>query len=382
MKIKKCPKCGHEREPDTEVPDYECPACGIIYAKFLQANTTPSVKKVRRSQAPAEEPEASSEKTDLHNWIKQRPSQIAVGLILVILGFLIAVWVGDQRSAPKQVISAKPGGIVAPDVDKFSEPSQQSEDQLRDAIHAANERVAQLQSEYDKYSGGLIRALLGSALAAEKHTYAMLQQKQESWIHRIALNYTVDGTAYTSPQNAPEKVAEIEAEIHAAKEKLVDSQADADRYSGGLIRATLLSAIATQRMTLAMLEQKLASLKFGFPLYSVSGGATSAEAPPTSTSPRRELSWSIVKIESRVTESNSSWHKHAWRLEIQNDEDIPLTFNAKIEFQDSDGFVIDDDNEYGLYVPPNSAKTFTGSTLVSVPGAYKVAKTNAKVSLK
>lgn len=31
----KCPKCGYERKPeDTLVPHYECPACGIVYAKY------------------------------------------------------------------------------------------------------------------------------------------------------------------------------------------------------------------------------------------------------------------------------------------------------------------------------------------------------------
>jgi hypothetical protein len=383
MNIKKCPKCGHEREPDTEVPDYECPACGIIYAKFLQAVASPSVGENRRPKGSASRSESSSSDANLSSWIKQRPSQIAVTLICITLGLLVAVWVGDQRSAPTQAISATSGGVVAPDVGKFSQPSRQSEDQLRDAISASNERVAQLQAEYDKYSGGLIRALLGSALAAEKHTFSMLNQKQESWIHRIALDYKVDGTAYIAPQNSEEKISEIEAEIQTAKAKLIDTQAEADRYSGGLIRATLLSAVATQKMSLAMLEQKRASLKFGFPLYSVNAGASAEQSASLDASPaKRELNWSIAKIESRVTESNSSWHKHAWRLELQNDEDIPLTFNAKIEFQDREGFVIDDDSEYGLYVPPNSTKTFTGSTLISVPGAFKVEKTNAKVGLK
>jgi uncharacterized protein YbjQ (UPF0145 family) len=29
-----CPKCGHTRQPGDGHPDYECPKCGIIYAKF------------------------------------------------------------------------------------------------------------------------------------------------------------------------------------------------------------------------------------------------------------------------------------------------------------------------------------------------------------
>ena len=29
-----CPKCGYERRPADTAPDYECPKCGIVYAKF------------------------------------------------------------------------------------------------------------------------------------------------------------------------------------------------------------------------------------------------------------------------------------------------------------------------------------------------------------
>lgn len=29
-----CPKCAHTRQPGDAGPDYECPKCGIVYAKF------------------------------------------------------------------------------------------------------------------------------------------------------------------------------------------------------------------------------------------------------------------------------------------------------------------------------------------------------------
>lgn len=31
--MKTCPKCGYVRQPQDEAPDYECPKCGVIYAK-------------------------------------------------------------------------------------------------------------------------------------------------------------------------------------------------------------------------------------------------------------------------------------------------------------------------------------------------------------
>lgn len=32
-----CPKCGYARQPADTAPAYECPKCGVIYAKYLQA---------------------------------------------------------------------------------------------------------------------------------------------------------------------------------------------------------------------------------------------------------------------------------------------------------------------------------------------------------
>lgn len=33
----KCPKCSYIRKPDDQGPDYECPKCGVIYAKYNAA---------------------------------------------------------------------------------------------------------------------------------------------------------------------------------------------------------------------------------------------------------------------------------------------------------------------------------------------------------
>lgn len=32
-----CPKCDHVRPPDTQAQDWQCPACGVVYAKANQA---------------------------------------------------------------------------------------------------------------------------------------------------------------------------------------------------------------------------------------------------------------------------------------------------------------------------------------------------------
>ena len=47
-----CPKCGHVRPPDATVPDYECPACGVIYAKAGQAPVAREARPVLYAERP------------------------------------------------------------------------------------------------------------------------------------------------------------------------------------------------------------------------------------------------------------------------------------------------------------------------------------------
>ncbi len=34
VRTQPCGKCGYQRRPEDLAPDYECPRCGIVYAKF------------------------------------------------------------------------------------------------------------------------------------------------------------------------------------------------------------------------------------------------------------------------------------------------------------------------------------------------------------
>jgi predicted nucleic acid-binding Zn-ribbon protein len=61
MMITQCPKCGHQRGPldDPEIPDIQCPACGIYYFKYLNQKSrlpTPQAqpKKNNKSRYPRE----------------------------------------------------------------------------------------------------------------------------------------------------------------------------------------------------------------------------------------------------------------------------------------------------------------------------------------
>lgn len=101
---------------------------------------------------------------------------------------------------------------------------------------------------------------------------------------------------------------------------------------------------------------------------------TTPSQPPDPTSAVK-----IVAIESRVTETNSSWSKHAWILTLANESSAPQSVSAEIEFHDNDGFVVDSDTEYNLLVPGFGQQRFTGYDLVDAKVTGNIAKTVAKI---
>ncbi len=62
-----CPKCGYERRPTDMAPDYECPKCGIVYAKFNAA----------RAPAPVLQPVQASHATSAATETKNKPNFLA-----------------------------------------------------------------------------------------------------------------------------------------------------------------------------------------------------------------------------------------------------------------------------------------------------------------
>ena len=40
-----CPRCGHVRQAGDQAPDWECPACGIVYSKFKATEEQPGTVK-------------------------------------------------------------------------------------------------------------------------------------------------------------------------------------------------------------------------------------------------------------------------------------------------------------------------------------------------
>lgn len=386
----------------------KCPS--YEYAKkyadlFEKIGAKVKIEKIG-SDKPIESEQVSSHKTNkvlsgFTTRFLKNPRPLLTGIVLIIMGFGIGFWIASQyfsyqnlsvitpiKAQQPITLAQKPDSSNAANQVQTEVVQPEKIEGIEEEITRLEKQIRETEAEDQKYSGGLIKALISSQLATLKQTHAMLQQRTKASLFRIGLKYTVDGQPFTPPQDAAVQLGIVERELAELATKIAAAEAEATRYSGGLIQAVSLSTVAQMKQTQAMLDQKRLALKFSLPQYigfkdgaaSTSSDTNTTNKPEKLTMPE-EKQWRIVGISSRVTESNSTWWRYAWRLTLANDSQKPMTFNATIEFQDADGFVIDQDSENGL-IPASSEKTFTGYKLVSVPGAAKIEKTMAKVGVK
>jgi hypothetical protein len=212
----------------------------------------------------------------------------------------------------------------------------------------------------------------------------MLEQRRAASTFNISVRYTIDGRPFTVPTTATNDVAAIERELAATRTKIESAQAEAARYSGGLVLAMKHSTIATLQQTEAMLDQRRVALTFGLPQYIGFAGQPASSpsagsghpAPPVQDTAR---TWEIVEVNSRVTESNSTWWKYAWKVTVRNGGSQPIAVRATVEFQDAQGFIVDTDDSETTRVGAGETVTMTGYDLVTAAVADNIAKTNAKV---
>jgi hypothetical protein len=262
----------------------------------------------------------------------------------------------------------------------------------------APERVAQLKKDLDvvaaqinageaedaKYSGGLVKALIAMRLATLRNTQAMLDQRLKSWTFGIGMRYTVDGKSLVANPVETQQVSAMDRELSDLRTRIAGQEAEASRYSGGLVQAMTLASVATMRQTEALLDQRRLLLKYEIPAYAVaptSTTATPASTPHIAATPESQATkeWEIISVDTRITESNNTWSRFAWKLQLKNTATQALRFDATIEFQDKDGFIVDENTAHNLVIGPKSDETFTGFALIRAEGAPRVARTVAKV---
>lgn len=79
---KRCVKCGYERQPHDTGPDYECPKCGVIYAKAEAGAARVASGGSRTTRTSSSDNEPSSRKSS--------PAKLILGTVVVA----VVVWFG------------------------------------------------------------------------------------------------------------------------------------------------------------------------------------------------------------------------------------------------------------------------------------------------
>lgn len=94
---KPCPKCAHVRAATDAGPDWQCPKCGIAYAKFQQAQSAPAADVAFRP---------ASARTTASAPAGQSSGMAIFGHLSILLGFIIPL---VNIIAPIVIIKMKSG---------------------------------------------------------------------------------------------------------------------------------------------------------------------------------------------------------------------------------------------------------------------------------
>jgi glutaredoxin/predicted RNA-binding Zn-ribbon protein involved in translation (DUF1610 family) len=94
-----CPKCSHEREPGSTAPSWQCPACGVAYAKAAQARDAvdgrdPPVHRTAAVAAPA-------------SFLATLPGRVLLAALIALLFFAGKALLHGSRSG-----GAAPGAVA------------------------------------------------------------------------------------------------------------------------------------------------------------------------------------------------------------------------------------------------------------------------------
>lgn len=128
--------------------------------------------------------------------------------------------------------------------------------------------IAKLQSQIsdarkksDSFAGGLLKALVDVRIEILSSTEAMLEAKRASILRRINLSFHIDGSEFKPATN----LEDIQADISAAQKRVALAEAEAAKYSGGLLQILQLTKVATEDITVAQLNSAYYSAKYGLP---------------------------------------------------------------------------------------------------------------------
>ena len=258
-------------------------------------------------------------------------------------------------------------------------PEQQSRiAQLERELAQVQAEIKAAEEDERTYSGGLIQTLIALRLEILRTSHALIQQRIHALESGAEINIVVPGL-----EPDPEMAANLLAEIEAQREKVTEAEQEAARYSGGLVQAMALSALATARNTLAMLEQRYLSAEYGLamPIPVASPETTRTAASPAVENNPASDCLNIEDFDSSVLDRNDTFVELAWRVNVTNSCDEPFRVSVNFSIYDSEDFELDSDDET-ILVPVNGEGVARGTMLVNPPSkAQRMSKQGASLSL-
>lgn len=144
-----------------------------------------------------------------------------------------------------------------------------STEELDKEISKIEKEIISVNNESEKYSGGLIKALIDIRKETFKNTKTILEQKKLGIKRFIPVTYTIDGEKYSPPDNKMELINDIQMDIEKLERGAEKIQKKSNKYTGGLIKVMLQMELATVENNVAFLEQRKLLLKHDIPLYTV-----------------------------------------------------------------------------------------------------------------
>jgi hypothetical protein len=148
-------------------------------------------------------------------------------------------------------------------------------------IAEIRQRMKQVTDLRQKYEGGAIKVLMDLNHEILSTTEAMLLQKRAATLRHVNLDYRINGRPIEVA--TAEALKAIEDDRADAQKKAEAAQAEADRYTGGLIQGLALMKAQTEKLSVSVLSLKYYSAKYGIALPIPPLG----DAPPKKEPPGR-----------------------------------------------------------------------------------------------
>ncbi|MEX6158873.1 hypothetical protein JI723_13845 [Providencia manganoxydans] len=158
-------------------------------------------------------------------------------LLAVVIGAFIVVGCGQKELSPLEI---------------------EQVNNLKSELAATEKSISSAKLDQEKYTGGLIKSLIQTRAEVLETNKALLQQRINAIESGAKIDIVIEGA-----RENPELAKQLEDEIINIEKEIEAGRKEAANYTGGLVLSMKLASIATQEQTVAMLQQKYLSAKYG-----------------------------------------------------------------------------------------------------------------------